>query len=314
MIWILFILLIGALLALDLGVFHKKNTTVSMRESLIWTLVWIGIAILFGAAVYYIYAYNLFGINIHGTSPGDATTKYFTAYLIEKVLSLDNIFVIAMIFGYFKIENKYQHKILFWGIIGAVVFRGIMIFAGIAFIERFSWAVYIFGGILIFSGIKMLFSKEKEVDYSKNKILALLSKIHPIKWEERSEKFMIKENGKSFFTASFAALIIVEFTDILFAVDSVPAVLAVSSDSFIIFTSNIFAILGLRNLYFFLASIMDKFYYIKYSLVTIIIYVGVKMILMHHVEIPNQLSIIIILLALAAGLIVSLLKNKKTLE
>lgn len=311
MIWILFILLIIVLLFLDLGVFHKNAHTVSMKESLIWTMIWIIAALLFGVGLFYIYKFNWFNINPGNNLPGDSMLSYFTGYIIEKSLSLDNIFVIAMIFSYFKIESKYQHNILFWGILGAILFRGIMILLGVSFIEKFHWSTYVLGAILIFSAIQMMTTRHDNVDYYKNPMLRVLSKIYPIKWENRSSKYFIKENGKIYFTASFATLVVIEFTDILFAVDSIPAILAVTTDSFIVFTSNIFAILGLRNLYFFLANMMDRFKYVKYSLVFILIFVGIKMILVNHFKFPPYVSLIFILGALSIGILTSLISGKE---
>lgn len=311
MIWVLFIVMVVGLLVLDLGVFHKKAHTISMKESLLWTMIFISLALVFGIAVFFIYKYNFLEINHHNASPTDAMLKYFTGYVIEESLSLDNIFVIALIFSYFKIEQKYQHNILFWGILGAIVFRGIMILLGTSFIERFHWSTYVFGAILIYSAISLMTARKKNVDYSNNFALKLLSKIYPIKWDQRFSKYFIKEKGKIYITASFATLIVIEFTDVLFAVDSIPAILAVTTDPFIVFTSNIFAILGLRNLYFFLASMLDKFRYMKYSLVFILFFVGVKMILVNHYKFPTYVSLSFILGALAIGIITSAIESKK---
>lgn len=311
MIWVLFLALILFLLFLDLGVFHKKDKAVSMKESLLWTLVWIFISLLFGAAVYYIFDKNLYGINPAGLTATDAILKYYSGYLIEKSLSLDNIFVIAIIFSYFQIEAKYQHRILFWGILGAIVFRGIMIFAGTSFIEHFHWSTYIFGGILIFSAIRMMVARNDDVDYHQNPLLRFMSKIYPIDWDHRGHSFMVNKNGKRYLTASFATLVVIEFTDVLFAVDSIPAIFAVTLNPFIVFSSNIFAILGLRSLYFFLANMMDKFRYMKFSLVFILVFVGVKMMLVNHYKFPSYVSLAFILVSLAIGVIASIIFGKK---
>lgn len=309
-VWILFIALVLFLLALDLGVFHKNVQTVSMKESLIWTMIWIAVALLFGIVIFYIYKNNFFGINEFNTPPLEALLNYYTGYVIEESLSLDNIFVIAMIFTYFKIQPQYQHRILFWGILGAIVFRGIMIFLGTAFIQKFTWSTYVFGGILIYSAIKMLSSQSENTDFQKNPALKLLSKIYPIDWQTQSGKFFIFKESRKFATISFAALIVIEFTDVIFAVDSVPAIFAVTTDPFIVFTSNIFAILGLRNLYFFLASMLDRFKYMKYSLVFILVFVGIKMGLTHHFKIPTFVSLSLILGSLATGILTSALINR----
>ena len=308
---LLFLVLISIFLALDLGVFHKSNQVITLKESLLWTLVWVILALIFGAAIYYIYQQNFFDINIHNISPGDALVRSYTGFVIEKSLSLDNIFVIAMIFSYFKIPLKFQHRILFWGIIGAVVFRGIMIYLGTAIIERFSWSTYVFGAILLYSAIKMLTDSHENVDYSKNFALRLLGKIYPISWELSGSKYFIIKNGKHTATILFASLVVVEFSDVLFAVDSIPAIFAVTTDPFIVFTSNIFAILGLRNLYFFLANMMDKFRYMKYSLVFILAYVGVKMILVNHYKIPSPFSLAVIIGILIIGVLSSMRKSKE---
>jgi tellurite resistance protein TerC len=314
MAWLFFILLILALLFIDLKLVHKEDHEISMKESLTWTMVWVAIALLFSIAVYYIYEHNFYNINTHNLKPGEAVLDYITGFLIEKSLSLDNIFVIAIIFSYFKIEKKYQHNILFWGIIGALVFRGVMILLGAAFIDRLSWSTYILGAILIYSAVQMLRVKHEDTEYGNNPLLKLIEKIWPVKWEVRNSSYFIKENGKTFITVSFATLLVIEFTDVLFAVDSIPAILAVTTDPFIVFTSNIFAILGLRNLYFFLVSIMDRFGYIKYSLVFILAFVGVKMMMVHYYKLPSWISLVTIILALAVGIFASMIMTKQELK
>lgn len=310
-VWVLFLALIALLLTLDLGVFHKKAHVVSMKESLLWTSVWVFIAFLFGGVIYWVYKDNLFGFNPNGILPGEALLKYYTGYIIEESLSLDNIFVIAMIFTYFKIPAKAQHGILFWGIIGAVFFRGIMIFLGTAIIQNFLWSTYIFGAILLYSAFSMMTTRHDNVDYYKNPALRLLNKIIPIDWEDKSHKYFIVKDGKRYATMLFATLIVVEFTDVLFAVDSIPAIFAVTTDPFLVFSSNIFAILGLRNLYFFLASMMDRFGYIKYSLVFILIFVGMKMILVNHYHFPSYVSLVIIIGSLVTGILASVFITPK---
>lgn len=311
LIWIVFLILVFALLALDLGVFHKTNKTVSMKESLAWTTVWVVLALLFGGVIYWIYDVNFMGINDHGTKAGTAMLDYYTGYVIEESLSLDNIFVMAMIFKYFKVETKYQHNILFWGIIGAVFFRLIMIVLGTAFVNQFEWATYIFGGILLFSAFKMIKESENDEDFKQSFGVKLLSKIYPIDWDIQNGKYLIQKDGKRYATTLFAALLVVEFSDILFAVDSIPAIFSITTDSFIVFTSNIFAILGLRNMYFFLANMLDKFEYMKYSLVFVLMFVGIKMMIIHFVEIPAMLSLLVILFALILGVLFSMLQQDK---
>lgn len=311
LVWALFLVIVFALLALDLGVFHKSNKAVSMKESLAWTAVWVTLSLLFGGVIYWIYDINFMGINKDGTAAGKAMLDYYTGYVIEESLSLDNIFVMAMIFKYFKVEQKYQHNILFWGIIGAVFFRLLMIVLGTAFVNQFEWATYIFGAILLFSAFKMIKESEHDEDFKKSAAVRFLSKIYPIDWGTQNGKYLIKKDGKRYATTLLAALIVVEFSDILFAVDSIPAIFSITTDSFIVFTSNIFAILGLRNLYFFLANMLDKFEYMKYSLVFVLMFVGVKMMIIHFIEIPAMLSLVIILGVLVLGVVYSMLHKGK---
>lgn len=313
-VWIIFFALITLFLALDLGVFHKKNTVVSMKDSLVWTSVWVTLALLFGIAVYFIYENQLFGLNTHGASGIDAMTKYYTGYVLEESLSLDNIFVIAMIFKFFKIRPEFQHRVLFWGIIGAVFFRLVMILLGQAFIEKFEWSMYVFGGILIWSALKMIKDEDEDSDFRESVGVKLLSRIYPIDWTIQNGHFLEKVNGKKVATPLLAALIVVEFTDILFAVDSIPAIFSITDDSFIIFSSNIFAILGLRSLYFFLSGMLDKFKYIKFALVFVLLFVGCKMIFHHQLTLLKEhswISLIVILTALITGVIVSIIANRK---
>ncbi len=311
LVWGGFLLFVILMLALDLGVFHKKNTTISMKESLIWTAVWIVMAILFSIPLYFVYKADIKHIDIDGLHEKEAVINYLTGYVIEKSLSLDNIFVIALIFAYFKIPLKYQHRILFWGILGAIIFRGIMIILGASLIHNFHWITYFFGALLLYSAWKMLKSKPEETDFKKSSGVKLLSKFFPISWELHEGRFFIKVNGKRTATVLFASLIVVEFSDVLFAVDSIPAIFSVTTDPFLVFSSNIFAILGLRSLYFFLANILDKFHYLKYSLIFILSYVGVKMSLIDFYKFPAILSLIIILVSLAAGIIYSIVKSRK---
>lgn len=309
-VWAIFIALILGLLALDLGVFHKNPQKITYKDAFYWTLVWVGLAIVFGGVVYYVYDTNWMGVNTRGLSGTEATIHYYTGYLIEKSLSLDNIFVIAMVFAYFKIAPRYQHEVLFWGIIGAMVFRAIMIVVGTTVIENFHWTTYLFGALLIYSAVRMLSVDEENTDFSKNPLLRLLTKIYPIDWQYEGQKFFISINGVKTATVLFVALVVVEFTDIFFAIDSIPAIFAVTTDPFLVFTSNVFAILGLRTLYFFLANFLDRFAYIKYSLVFILAFVGVKMMLANHYKFPTYASLVIIIGMLAAGVIASMIANK----
>jgi tellurite resistance protein TerC len=307
LVWIVFLVLIFGLLALDLGVFHKANKEVTMKESLAWTAVWVSLSLLFGGVIYWIYDINYMGINHSNTEPFKAMIDYYTGYVIEESLSLDNIFVMAMIFKFFKIEAKFQHNILFWGILGAVFFRLVMILLGTAFVQSFEWATYIFGAILIFSAFKMIRGSEEDEDFKDSAGVKFLTKIYPIDWTVKNGKYLVKKDDKTVATSLLAALVVVEFSDILFAVDSIPAIFSITTDSFIVFTSNIFAILGLRSLYFFLSGMLDKFEYMKYSLIFVLMFVGVKMMIVHFVHIPALLSLGIILFILILGVIFSML-------
>jgi tellurite resistance protein TerC len=299
------------MLALDLGVFHKKNEAISMKESLSWTAVWISLSLLFSIPLYFIYSSNPDNFNITNVSASEAVVLYITGYVIEESLSLDNIFVIALIFSFFKIPSKYQHRILFWGIVGAVLFRGTVILLGTSLIKHFHWVIYVFGVILLYSAYKMLSSNDQETDFKKSSAIVILSKFIPISWELHDGRFLTKINGKTMATLSLACLVVVEFSDILFAVDSIPAIFAVTTDPFIVFTSNIFAILGLRSLYFFLANILDRFQYLKFSLIFILSFVAVKMLIMDLYKIPAIMSLLVILCSLAIGILISVYATRK---
>jgi tellurite resistance protein TerC len=298
--WIGFNLFVLAMLALDLGVFHRKAHVVSLRESLSWTIVWIVLALIFNAGVWH---YSGF----------PKALEFFTGYLIEKSLSVDNVFVFALLFSYFAVPLKYQHKVLFWGVIGALIMRAVMIAAGAALITRFAWIIYIFGAFLILTGIKMIFKREEEIHPERNPAVRLFKKIVPVTSDYRGQKFFVRENGVRMATPLFVVLILVEVSDLIFAVDSIPAIFAVTKDTFIVYTSNVFAILGLRSLYFALAGVMDKFHYLKIGLGVVLTFVGVKMILSHTAwKIDTLISLGIIVLILALAVVLSLLKPKKS--
>lgn len=307
-VWGLFLLGILLFLALDLGVFNRNSHVISVKEASTWTLVWVTMSFLFSGVIYWLYGEGLIE-NADQLKPTEAAIKYITGYLIELSLSIDNIFVIAVIFSSFRIPQKYQHRVLFWGILGAIVFRALMIFFGVVLITKFTFTTYIFGAFLIFTAIKMLVSKEEVSNPKKSFIYRSLRKIMPVTSHMEGQKFFVKRRHITAATPLFMALIVIEFTDILFALDSVPAILAITSDPFLVFSSNIFAILGLRSMYFFLANMLNKFEYLKYSLVAILSFVGVKLILMHHIAFPEWLSLSFIAVALAIGILVSL--NKK---
>lgn len=313
--WIGFLILILFLLFLDLGVFNKKDHVMKTKEALGWTAVWIFVALVFNVFIYFAYENHIFGIGKelgHFLNGEEAALKYFTGYIIEKSLSLDNIFVIAVIFSYFNIPTIYQHRVLFWGIVGALLMRGIMIFAGVALIEKFEWMIFVFGGLLIVTAIKMLFSKDENVHPNRNFLVRQVKKLYPVTDHFEGHNFFTKLNGKTAVTPLFIALIVIESSDVLFAVDSIPAIFAVTTDPFIVFTSNVFAILGLRSLYFALAAMMEKFVYLKISIVFVLIYVGIKMILSHNYQIPTGLSLGVILLLLVIGIGASLIKTGRS--
>lgn len=309
-VWIIFVALILIFLALDLGVFNRTPHIISTKEASIWTAIWVTISFLFSGVIYWLYSGEVID-NVDNLTATDAVLKYITGYLIEISLSIDNIFVIAVIFASFKIPLKYQHRVLFWGILGAIVFRALMIFFGVILIKKFSFTTYVFGVFLLLTAYKMMFSKEEKFQPKKSFIYRQVRKIIPITSHMQGEHFFIKLRHITAATPLFIALVIIEFTDILFAIDSVPAILAITSDPFLVFSSNIFAILGLRSMYFFLSNMLVKFYYLKFSLIAILSFVGVKLILMHHYKFPEWLSLSFIALALLIGIIVSLKLTKE---
>ena len=292
--WIGFNAFVLIMLALDLGVFHKKTHEVKVKEALIWTAVWIALAMVFNAGIFYFF----------GKEKG---VEFLTGYVIEKSLSVDNIFVFIMVFSYFQIPTKYQHKVLFWGVLGALVMRVIFIFAGVALISKFHWIIYIFGGFLIFTGFKMLLQEDKPIEPEKNPLIKLVRKILPVSNELHGDKFIIKQGAKTIATPLLLVLVLIEFTDLIFAVDSIPAILAISKDPFIVYTSNVFAIMGLRSLYFALSGITQYFVYLKYGLAAILIFVGTKMSIVDFYKVPVLLSLLIIVTILAISVIASLM-------
>jgi len=297
--WIGFNVFVLAMLALDLGVFHRKAHVVTLKESLSWTAVWVTLALIFNLGIW----------QYMGPQKG---LEFFTGYVIEKSLSVDNVFVFALLFSYFAVPQLYQHKVLFWGILGALVMRAIMIFLGAALIAKFAWIIYVFGAFLILTGLKMIFKKEEEIHPERNPLVRWFKKLMPVTNDYRGDKFFVKENGVRMATPLFVVLLLVEFSDLIFAVDSIPAIFAVTKDPFIVYTSNVFAILGLRSLYFALAGVMDKFHYLKIGLGVVLTFVGVKMLLGHTAwKIDTHVSLGVIVGVLAISVIVSLLRPKK---
>lgn len=312
-VWILFFALVVGILALDLGVFNKTPHIISSKEAGKWTALWVTLSFLFSGVIYWLYGTDYLA-NPTQLSQSTAAMKFITGYLIELSLSIDNIFVIAVIFASFRIPQKYQHRVLFWGILGAIVFRGLMIGFGVAIINKFTWTTYVFGAFLIFTAAKMLFSKKDDeaFDPKHSTIYKLIGKIIPITSEHDKEKFFVRtHNGKKAATPLFVALMLIEVMDVLFAVDSVPAILSITSDPFIVFSSNIFAILGLRSMYFFLANMLEKFSHLEYSLIIILTFVGVKMLAHDYIKLPEWASLLFIVVCLVGGVLFSLYSASK---
>ncbi len=300
--WIGFNAFVLAMLALDLGVFHRKSHTVSLRESLTWTVVWVGLAMLFNGGVWY-YAGSTKAL------------EFFTGYVIEKSLSVDNVFVFALLFSYFAVPPLHQHKVLFWGILGALLMRAAMIFAGVALIERFAWIIYVFGGFLILTGLKMIFKREEEIHPERNPVVRAFKRLMPVTSDYRDSHFFVRENGVRHATPLFVVLLLIEVSDLIFAVDSIPAIFAVTQDPFIVYTSNVFAILGLRSLYFALAGVMNKFHYLKIGLGVVLAFVGVKMLLAHTPwKLDTLVSLGVIVVILTVSVIWSLASPKTAIK
>jgi tellurite resistance protein TerC len=303
-IWVLFNIFVLAMLALDLGVFHRDSHAVSVREATIWSVVWISLSMVFNVGLYF------FWDQISPSSTytnGEAALAFFTGYLIEKSLSVDNIFVFVLIFTYFAVPAKYQHRVLFYGILGALVMRAIMIFLGAALIKEFHWIIYVFGAFLVFTGIRMLRSTNEEIHPEQNPLIRLARRFLPISNEYSGDHFFVRHAGKLMATPLFLVLLMVETTDLIFAVDSIPAIFAVTQDPFLVYTSNVFAILGLRSLYFVLAGVIHKFHYLKLGLAFVLSFVGIKMLLVDIYKIPTFVSLLVIATILTLSVVASLL-------
>jgi len=292
--WILFNIFVIIMLALDLGVFNKTPHEVKPKEALFWTVVWIVQALLFNLGLYY----------WQGTGPA---LQFLTGYVIEKSLSVDNIFVFLIIFSYFRVEAQYQHKVLFWGIIGALLMRGAFIAAGVALLENFDWIIYVFGGFLVLTGIKFGLQKNKEIDPGTNPVLKLFRKIVPVTDTFINGRFFVKIDGRRFATPLFVVLIAIETTDLIFAIDSIPAILSITTDPFIVYTSNVFALLGLRSLFFAVASMMRLFHYLQYGLGVILAFIGIKMMIVTIYKIPVGIALGVIAGVLLISVVVSVL-------
>lgn len=299
--WVGFTVFVLALLALDLGVFHRKAHKVSVREALVWTGVWVGLALVFNAGVYYLYG-------------AERALEFLSGYVIEKALSVDNIFVFVVVFGAFAVPAALQHRVLFWGILGALVMRAVFIVLGAALLQRFHWMIYIFGAFLVVTGIRLFFEKGEGVDPKRNPLFRLFRYLVPSVEDYRGARFTVVEGGKRYATPLLLVLVSIEATDLVFAVDSIPAIFAVTTDPFIVYTSNVFAILGLRSLYFALAGMMEKFHYLKVGLSGVLVFVGAKMLLSELYPIPIAVSLTIIVLILGASVAASLLRPKAAIE
>jgi len=297
--WILFLGVIAGLLALDLLVFHRRAHVVTVREAAVWTAVWVSLGLAFGALVFV----------WRGATAG---TEYLAGYLIEYSLSMDNVFVFAMLFTYFAVPAAYQHRVLFWGVVGAIVLRGVFIAGGAALLDAFHPTIYIFGAILVFTGVRMALARGHVIDPERNVILRLVRRFVPMTDGYRGQRFFVREAGRRLATPLFAVLVVVEATDVLFAIDSVPAIFAVTSDPFLVYTSNAFAILGLRSLYFLLAGLIHRFVYLKVALGALLVFAGAKMLLSDIVKMPPLVALALIAAILATGIVASLLATRRS--
>ena len=294
--WAGFVACVLVFLALDLGVFHRKAHVVSFKEALAWTGLWFTLAMLFGLVIApaLVRDWQL-----------QQTVEFITGYVIELSLSMDNVFVIALIFAHFAVPDRHQHRVLFWGILGALVMRGVMIWLGVELINRFEWLLIALGAFLVFSGLKMVFTKEKEADPEKNIAVRLTRKFFPVSTEFDGQKFLTRFKGRKALTPLALVLVLVETTDLIFALDSIPAIFAITKDAFIVFTSNVFAILGLRSLYFVLAGAIQYFRYLKIGLSIVLVFIGLKMVLVNYVHIPTPLSLGVVVLIIAGSILLS---------
>lgn len=295
--WVGFNLFVLAMLALDLGIFHRNAHSVSNREALIWSAVWVALALLFNAGIYFF-------------SGSEHALQFLTGYLIEKSLSVDNIFVFVLLFSAFRVPAVYQHKVLFWGVLGALVMRGILIALGVMLLENFHWVLYLFGVFLIVTGIRMAFNKDEAVHPERNPVLKLVRRVVPVTANFEGDRFLVRRAGQVLVTPLLLVLLVVETTDLVFALDSIPAIFAISRDPFIVYTSNAFAILGLRSLYFVFANVMGKFYYLKFGLSVVLSFIGVKMVLADIYHISIGLSLAVIAFVLAVALIASIVSDR----
>lgn len=306
--WVGFNVFVLLMLALDLGVFHRKAHVISIKEATLWSVVWIALAMLFNLGLYLFWD-KLAPASTYSSS--QAGLAFFTGYLIEKSLSVDNIFVFVLLFTFFAVPAAYQHRVLFWGILGALLMRGALIAVGAALLKEFNWIIYVFGAFLIFTGIRMAIHRNEEMHPEQNPVVKLLRKVMPVTEHYEGDHFFIRRAGKLMATPLFLVLVLVESTDLIFAVDSIPAIFAVTQETFIVYTSNVFAILGLRSLYFLLAGVVDKFYYLKLGLSVVLVFVGIKMAIVDIYKIPVGLSLGVIAAILTTSVIASLIRARQ---
>ena len=306
--WVGFNVFVLAMLTLDLGVFHRHAHAVTVREATIWSVIWIGLSMIFSVGIYFFWD-TLAPASSY--TNGEASLAFLTGYLIEKSLSVDNIFVFALLFTYFAVPAAYQHRVLFWGILGALVMRATLIVAGAALLKEFHWIIYIFGGFLILTGVKMAVHRDEEIHPERNPLIRFFRRLMPVTEGYVGDKFFIRRAGALMATPLFLVLLIVESTDLVFAIDSIPAIFAVTNDPFIVYTSNVFAILGLRSLYFMLAGAIMKFHYLKPALAVVLVFVGVKMVMVDIYKIPVALSLGIIASVLGVAVLASLWHNQR---
>ena len=307
--WVGFNVFVLVMLALDLGVFHRKSHAVSGREALIWSAVWISLSLVFNVLIYFFWD-RMMPDSLYTNR--EAALAFFTGYLIEKSLSVDNIFVFILIFSFFAVPAAYQHRVLFWGILGALVMRGTLIAIGAALLKEFHWIIYVFGAFLIFTGIRMALHRDEELHPEKNPVVKFFTRFMPVTKTFEGDKFFVRHAGQLMATPLFLILLIVESTDLVFAVDSIPAIFAVTQEPFIVYTSNVFAILGLRALYFLLANVMDKFQYLKIGLSAVLTFIGVKMVIVDFYHIPIGVSLAVVAGILTVSILASLWKARIT--
>ncbi len=311
--WVGFLVFVLVMLAIDLGVINREAKVIRTRDALVWTAFCSMLAIGFCGVVYYLFENHKFGLGVKPPLEGkEAAVQFLTGWLIEQSLSLDNILVIAIIFTYFRVPLEFQHRVLFWGILGALFMRGVMIGLGAALISRFYWITYVFGGLLVLTAIKLLMASDDHIDPDRNPLVRLARRFYPVTSTFEGHRFFAKIEGRRAVTPLFLVLLVVESTDVLFAVDSIPAIFAVTTEPFLVFTSNVFAILALRSLYFALAGVIDRFRYLKTSLVFVLAFVGVKLLLTHHYHIPTGVSLAVVIGLLAVGIVASIIVSSRT--